>query len=121
MTNSCNLIVRPLTTNDSACLARLLGQLGYPNTTEQVAQRFAQQQKNSMNCLLVAEIDRVAVGFLGMHLIPLCHMDGHRGRVTALIVDNAWRGRGVGTALLHEDECWAVQQGCTCVEITSGD
>jgi ribosomal protein S18 acetylase RimI-like enzyme len=36
---------------------------------------------------------------------------GCEGVVQALVVDDAWRGRGIGEALMHEAEAWAAGRG----------
>jgi GNAT superfamily N-acetyltransferase len=54
-------------------------------------------------------------------LIPLMHADGYLGRVTSLVVAESNRRQGLGRLLLSTAEEYAWSNGCSRMEITSGD
>lgn len=51
--------------------------------------------------LVAAEVAGVVAGIAALHAIPLLEHDGCRGRLVALVVDEAYRGHGVGRALVE--------------------
>jgi GNAT superfamily N-acetyltransferase len=71
---------------------------------DELMQRLAKRNGR----VVLAEIDGVAVGVMGFSLdedAAYVTEDVRRhGTVTDLIVDEAWRGRGIGQALLREAE-----------------
>jgi RimJ/RimL family protein N-acetyltransferase len=62
---------------------------------------LAEGLKNEHAVVLVAEIDGVIVGQLGMDLARYGVAD------VGMLVSDGWRGRGVGSALLHAGVEWA--------------
>ena len=74
---------------------------------------------------LVAEVDGVVVGSLDAFMRPL-PSDGsmrmpRRGAMIGIAVDEGWRGRGIGTALLHAAEAWAIDRGFDSLELDVAD
>jgi ribosomal protein S18 acetylase RimI-like enzyme len=43
--------------------------------------------------------------------------DGHRGWVYYLAIDLAWRGRGIGRALMNAAEEWLKARGCPKIQL----
>lgn len=112
--------VRPAVPEDAAVLASLLTQLGYPSTTEDMERRLAAILPRSDYRTLVAVAGRQVVGMAGNLIGPYYERNGRAGRVLAMVVDEAWRGRGVGGLLLAESEHWLISQGADTIVITSG-
>ena len=114
------MIVREPTDSDAAAIAPLLGQLGYPSTPQEVAARLlTMRQDGPATVMWVAELDGSVVGvatgreFPGLHLpAPICWL-------TALVVDERVRGRGVGRRLVAEAEQWAKSRGSPRLSLTS--
>jgi GNAT superfamily N-acetyltransferase len=71
--------------------------------------------------IYVAEIEGDVVGVLSFHITPLLHAEGNSGRITAMVVASEYRHQGIGTLLVQEAEAWAWSQGCSMIEVTSGD
>ncbi len=104
---------------DAGELARLLDQLGYSTTQDEVATRLSYWLSDPASRVLVAEQDERSVGALSLRLIPMLEKTGWRCRIETLVVDNAARGTGVGRLLIATAEQHAASYGCLDVEVTS--
>ncbi len=49
------------------------------------------------------------------------HRDRPVGRITILVVDESWRGSGIGKALVAAAVDYFRVEGCELVEVTSND
>lgn len=113
--------VRLARTSDVPEMARLFGELGYEIPVDVLTKRFA-AFSDAGQTALVADDDssvRHLLGVATLHATPVLHRGGAVGRVTALVVDAAFRGCGIGRALMEEAERWAAAQGCVLLEVTS--
>jgi GNAT superfamily N-acetyltransferase len=113
--------IRSAKVDDSPQIAALLGQLGYPSESKIVRKRISLLSSGSADRIWVAEFQGKVVGLLAFHLTPLLHVLGSLGRITALVVDGKFRGKGIGRQLVETAERWAWERDCTRIEITSGD
>ena len=68
--------------------------------------------------MFVAETEGL-VGLATLYYVPVVHEPGSWARLTALVVDEADRGRGVGAALIDSAERAARARGCSRIEATS--
>jgi GNAT superfamily N-acetyltransferase len=107
--------VRDATRRDAAALADLLGQLGYPATSSQVAERLPGVLAGSS--VLVAELEGGIAGLLSAHTFDAIEHDGRVCLITVLVVTARGRGRGVGSALLARLERDAADRGCARVVV----
>lgn len=104
---------------DAARIAELSGQLGYPATTRQMAERLKRAMRNRDNACFVACADRTeAVGWIHVSITPLLEVE-RRAEVNGLVVDERARSRGAGAALLAAAENWARRQGCRGMSVRS--
>lgn len=103
---------------DAAEIARLLSPLGYPASGEEVAARWADWEAQG-NVALVVEGDDVLLGVITLHWMFVLHRAAPVGRISALVVDPAARGSGLGRALVHAAEAAFARTGCGWVEVTS--
>ena len=101
--------VRRATSSDAAALADLVTQLGYPSRPEEVIARLATLESAEQG-LFVAEVDKRVVGLAHVNCRSTLLADG-MAEVMALVVDDKWRGQGIGRALLQVTEEWAGQRG----------
>ena len=111
-------LIRPAEERDSAALARLIGQLGYQVTPEEVAERLAQMRAEG-RLVLVAELDGQAIGCLSTSIMRVLHRPAPVGRISMMVVDEGVRNRGIGTALVRAAERSLAERGCYMVEVTS--
>lgn len=113
--------VRDAADGDSAAIAQLLGQLGYPALAERVPGRLRRMRAEPGQRVLVAvEGDRL----VGLATVIVRHVivdDAPFARLAALVVADDRRGRGFGRALVDAAEEYARDRGCSAIEVTSGD
>ena len=114
------MIIRNFRQRDGVQVSALLGQLGYP-TKVVVFRKRVRGLKGKADSILVAVDKGKVIGFVSSHLIPLVHENGYLCRVTAFVVDESHRNKGVGNALLRKAELESVKKGAVRAEITSGD
>ena len=113
--------IRAALADDSPQLAALMGELGYPTTGEFIQEKFAQLSSTSGTKIVVADYDGKVIGLLSFSILPLLHLEGGLGRITALVVASQFKGRGIGKRLVAEAEAFAWNNRCARVEITSGE
>lgn len=113
------LLLRPVQRHDAPRLAALLDQLGYPTDEAAVHQRLDYWLDDPSSWLIGAEGDGTLVGVAALHAIPMLEATGRFGRLVALVVDDGYRGRGVGGSLVASAEEHARSAGCIRLEISS--
>jgi GNAT superfamily N-acetyltransferase len=113
--------IRAALADDSPQLAALMGELSYPTTSEFIQEKFAQLSSTSGTKIVVADYDGKVIGLLSFSILPLLHLEGGLGRITALVVASQFKGRGIGKRLVAEAEAFAWNNRCARVEITSGE
>jgi GNAT superfamily N-acetyltransferase len=104
---------------DAPALVGLFAQWGYPQPAEVIAGRLAEWERADHAEVLVAEIDGELAGLVALSASPHLALPGRFARVAGLVVDAAFRRRGVGTALVGAAEDLSREWGCDRVEITS--
>jgi GNAT superfamily N-acetyltransferase len=115
---------RPATVEDADELARLLALLGHPTTASEIRDRWDAWAAEG-NVALVAEraaargVAGGVVGAVTLHRMRVLHRPRPVGRFTALVVDEAERGRGIGRALMAAAEATLGDAGCGLLELTS--
>ena len=111
--------IRRATAEDGPELARLFTLLGHPTTAAEVATRWPAFSAESVALVAAAEGGPLLGAMTLSHRLVLHHA-ARVGRVTALVVDEARRGQGIGRALMAEAEKALREAGCGLLELTSG-
>jgi GNAT superfamily N-acetyltransferase len=105
--------------SDAERIAELCGQLGYPATTAQIAQRLRRIKPASQHAVLVAESPKgKVIGWLHVSVEPLLEVE-LRAEVNGLVVADEERSRGAGALLLRSAEEWARLRGCKNMSVRS--
>ena len=112
--------IRKAIVEDAVPIASLMAELGYSLDETDTASRI-NLYTDSDDIVLVAEDDGVVVAFLSFHVIPLFHTSSNLGRITAMCVSSQRQRAGIGRRLLETLDKLAIERGCSCVEVTSGD
>jgi GNAT superfamily N-acetyltransferase len=100
---------RPAEAADVPAMARLLEQLGYPCSEEQLKARLGFGPPDRR--VLVAELDGDVVGLAVLELLHPLHLAVPEGVLTALVTDANARHRGVARVLLADVSRRARQAG----------
>lgn len=117
-TKSAEIDIRDARLEDSTQLAELSGQLGYPSTAEQIRQRLKAIADFPESAIFVAASGNQVAGFVGVQVLHTLEAD-QRVEVTALVVLEEFRSRGVGKLLMARAEEWARSQRCTIIGLRS--
>jgi GNAT superfamily N-acetyltransferase len=114
------LRVRKVRRSDAAAVSGLLGELGYVCSTSEAVRRLAALGRKSDQVFVAVDGKRV-VGMVALHFSSMLHTEGRWCRVTALVVTESHRRRGVGATLLRHAEQCALAGGAWCVELTCAE
>lgn len=112
------MVIRNVEVEDAPALSRLLEQLGYACTADEMSSRLAAVLSREDHATWVAEKAGVVSGMIAACL-GLSFERGVIGRVIALVVDAQARGRGIGSSLVAEAERWLVAGGARHVAVNS--
>jgi GNAT superfamily N-acetyltransferase len=104
---------------DATSIGELLGQLGYPASGPDVAERLVSLEAFVDAVVFVADLDGGVAGVVSGHLFPVLHQSHRAAYVTALVVGDAARRKGVGAMLVAAVEEWARQHGAARISVTS--
>ncbi len=111
--------VRLAELGDASDVAELLGQLGYPCTHEEAAERIGTLHDDPRHCLLLAELDGHACGLVASHTRYSLTHGADLTRITALVVAQSCHRQGIGRLLLREVERRARRDAVSRIEVTS--
>jgi ribosomal protein S18 acetylase RimI-like enzyme len=114
--------IRHANTQDVTAMCRLLSQLF---VIEQDFVPDPEKQQRGLTLLLdstharlfVAEQERQVVGMLTVQLLVSTAEGGTVGLIEDVVVDEAYRGQGIGKALLQHLETWAQNNGLTRLQL----
>jgi N-acetylglutamate synthase-like GNAT family acetyltransferase len=113
--------IRDAHKGDKEVIAGLLRELGYPNTPLFVMRKLDELNHDAKTKVIVAVAGSEVVGVASVHIVPLFHQEGNLCRITAIVVSQKQRKKGIGTRLIEYVEDYARSHRCIKVEITSGD
>ena len=113
------ITIRTANPNDDKCLCALFRQLGYALTREEVGEKL--NGVGSYGHLLVAESAGTLHGAIAFHFITPFHDAGQWCVISALVIDEATRGAGIGRQLLLETERYALEAGCSRIELACNE
>jgi len=111
-------VIRAARLKDIPEITRLSAQLGYPELEPAVALRLRRimQDRRDHRVFLApagassASSSGAIVGWIHVFIDKLLTV-GPRAEIGGLVVDEQWRSRGVGAALVNHAEQWARQRG----------
>ena len=110
--------VREARADDAPTLVSLIIDLGHPIEEADVLRNLETLTLSGLLPLVATDGDRV-IGMCGISAMVTVHRPAPVGRVSVMIVDEAYRGRGVGALLVAEAERRLAERGCKIVEVTS--
>jgi len=101
-----SVTIREAEPRDAAPVAGLLGELGYPSTPEQAAERLERIAADATTWVVVADAGGELAGLAALHVQNLLERDEPGCEVAGLVVGQRFRRRGIGELLMQalEDE-----------------
>lgn len=115
-----SLRIRQAVPEDAPALALLLDQLGYPTDAADVPKRLENVYARPGSTVLVAENENGDVaGVVTVLLLQTLHTNEPAAWLTAVVVEEKSRGKGVGSALVKRAEEWAAEHGALRISLTS--
>lgn len=114
-----SVTIREPRESDSAAIATLLGELGYPAEAGDIPVRLRALAASPGAMTRVAESDGDVVGVMTAQVFPAIHTTPPAAWLTALVVAERARGKGVGQKLVAHAEAWAASQGAAKIALTS--
>ncbi|MFN7710380.1 MAG: GNAT family N-acetyltransferase [Holosporales bacterium] len=115
-----NTVIRPAQQADAKSLVPLCAQLGYPLSYEEVCHNLSIYLGRSHYGVAVALVDERIVGWIAWTQIRRFISNKWLFHIEGLVVDTAYRGRGVGKKLLKHVEGLAESCAPALVDLTSG-
>ncbi|STX42823.1 acetyltransferase [Legionella donaldsonii] len=113
-------IIRSAARQDATALLPLLKQLGYPQSLEEIENRIALFSEQDGYGIAVAERDKKIIACIAWSTTMIFVSSKVRIHVEGLVVDNQYRGQGIGKKLMHFLEDYA-RAFCPCIiDLTSG-
>jgi GNAT superfamily N-acetyltransferase len=114
-----DVTVREARPEDAPAVAALLGELGYPSSAEQASVRIDRIGDDPSTLLLVAELDDELAGLAALHFQQLIERDDLGCSLTAMVVGERFRRRGVGARLTDAIEAAARARGCERIALNT--
>jgi len=98
--------IREASQDDAAAVAVLLGELGYPTSPDQAAERIERIAADPSTWVIVAEVESELAGLGALHVQNLVERDEPGCEVAGLVVGQRFRRQGIGELLMQalEDE-----------------
>jgi GNAT superfamily N-acetyltransferase len=115
------LVIREYSFSDIDVITELMSDLGHPTTKEQMLRRMKNISSNPMYCTFVAELKGNVVGMVGLRQLYSYEGDNKAIQISALVTKVAYRGLGIGKALIKQAESWAKENGANVIVLTSGN
>ncbi|MGF7050713.1 GNAT superfamily N-acetyltransferase [Paenibacillus sp. DS2015] len=112
--------IRQYRSSDVKELASLMGDLGYPTSSDDMNRRM--DKIDSIPCYktFVAVINNKVVGMIGLNIIMSYESDDVVTHILALVTKTDFQGRGIGRDLMKFVEDWALSNGSHTLYLTSG-
>ncbi|WP_407314700.1 GNAT family N-acetyltransferase [Desulfosporosinus sp. SB140] len=73
--------------------------------------------ENSERCIMVAEAEQQVVGMCSVQTLVSTAEGGIVALIEDLVVEEDWRGRGIGKGLLESVEAWASARGVSRIQL----
>ena len=102
---------------DAAVVARLAGELGYPNEVEVIRARVRAIGESDLLLVAVDANDK-AIGFIQAHRVCIIEV-GFRVEILGLVVSSSARRSGIGRRLITEAERWAQNIDAEAISVRS--
>lgn len=104
------LLIRTILPEDAEDVSALSRQLGYSFNSEETREQIRQVMDSSNDFAAVALMDEKLVGWV--HVFRAIRLETKPfAEIGGLVVEEQWRGRGIGRALVRATKQWSASQG----------
>ena len=115
-----NMVIRPCTMTDLPSMLPLMAQLGYPTDLTSLERVFVRFMDSSGYGVVISCLNERIIGWIAWSKSLLLVSEAARFRIEGLVVDEEYRGQGIGKKLMLYVEEVAGANGKTIIELTSG-
>jgi GNAT superfamily N-acetyltransferase len=112
------IVIREMEPKDIPACRLLLSQLGYDLNPQEVMQRYEAVKEKRDHAVFVGEQHGQVIALLHLYERPAFDKPPELV-VQALVVDQNWRGKGVGRSMMNMAEHWALNGGFSSIALTS--
>jgi GNAT superfamily N-acetyltransferase len=112
------IAIREIGPTDISACRLLLSQLGYDLTLQEVKRRYDAIREKQDHAVFVGEQDGQVVALLHIYERPAFDKPPEV-IVQALVVDQNWRGMGIGKSMMKIAERWALDRRFSSIALTS--
>jgi GNAT superfamily N-acetyltransferase len=116
-----NLTSREFRSSDLPELTALMGELGYPTTTDEMTVRMRHIGSHPDYRTIVVIKNGEMIGMVGMMKCFFWERNGFYVKIQALVVKSSVRRTGVGEYLIACAESWAGSIGASAIFLNSGN
>jgi GNAT superfamily N-acetyltransferase len=110
--------VREALSKDAEDIARLSNQLGYAISASATLQNLETISKNQREIILVAVHEEKCVGWI--HVFYTTRLEsGSFCEIGGLVVDDQYRGMGIGKLLTEHSKSWCINMGVFSLRVRS--
>ncbi len=110
------VLIRIAAGADSNRITELCIQLGYKVINTEIHERISKLIDNKQTALFVAEINGQAAGWIQVSIRSAIET-GELAEITGLVVDESFRGKGIGKSLVLKAEQWAESTGYNSIRV----
>jgi GNAT superfamily N-acetyltransferase len=111
--------IREARPQDYARIAELAGQLTYPSSAEQIAERLDGMRRSQENAVFVAQLPSGEIAaWVAVFVYRVVEADA-RAEISGFVVDERYRSQKIGMHLLARAEGWARENGCRAIGLRS--
>ena len=116
-----NALIRPASAADAHAIAALLAELAHPTDAAAIPQRLVGVRAEGGDAFVACDADGRVLGFFSIARNAVVHGSGAVALITALVVAESARGRGVGRRMVEQARKWARGAGCVRLLVTSAE
>ena len=112
------MLIRKITAADAAQIAALSGQLGYKFSAEKTAIQIAAINNSTNDIAFAATDNNKIIGWIHVFYTIRLECDSYC-EIGGLVIDESYRGKGVGTMLIEHIKPWCAEKKCAQIRVRS--
>ncbi|KQN97074.1 GNAT family N-acetyltransferase [Paenibacillus sp. Leaf72] len=110
-------MIRVAKLEDRKDIAKLLAQLGYPDTEFFIKKNMERLLTDPNEELMVYEDEGHVIACISLHYIPQLGIRGDIASISYLVVDSSIRSKGIGKELEEFASASARKRGCDSIQV----